>query len=443
MAFVLAHAPCEDSYMREALRNWGGAGRIPRLPARVGLAIRRHWLFTILFSAGLALRIATQAAYRPALVYIDSYRYLSSLSSQDPLGYRVLLWPLNYIGGLASVAAFQHVLGLAMAVALYAVLLRQGMWRWAAALAATPVLLDAYQLQLEQTIMPDVMFEALIVAALTVLLWCGQLSSSRLGAACMLLGASVDVRQVGEVLIIAALVFALVRPVAWRQRLAHSVVIVAVFALPVLAYMAAQFVLNGHFAITQRNGYIFYGRAAAAADCTTLRLPADERALCPPQRVVDALGIDGLVGDPTGPLLSYRPPPGITTEAMANRFERAVFMQQPLAVAESIDRDILKLFAVTRDQVPGDTPIRRWQFQDSYPTYPPLITLRYVARRSPGDGLPTVNRPLASLLRLTSSMVGILPGRCSRSPQSRAWLASAASAAHAAGTQRWRARACS
>ena len=38
--------------------------------------------------------------------------------------------------------------------------------RWLAALAVAPVLLDAYQIQMEQTIMPDVWFEAMIVAAL-------------------------------------------------------------------------------------------------------------------------------------------------------------------------------------------------------------------------------------------------------------------------------------
>jgi hypothetical protein len=68
------------------------------------------------------------------------------------------------------VAAVQHVFGLAMAVALYALLLRRGAPRWAATLAAAPVLLDAYQLQLEQTIMPDVLFETMIAAGLVVLL---------------------------------------------------------------------------------------------------------------------------------------------------------------------------------------------------------------------------------------------------------------------------------
>jgi hypothetical protein len=149
---------------------------------------------------------------------------------------------------------------------------------------------------------------------------------------------------------------------------------------------------------------------AVAADCATLRLPADEEALCPSRQVVDALAIDGLVGDPSGPLLSYRPPPGMTIPAMAVRFERAVITQQPMAVVSAIDRDFIKLFALTRNQVPGDTAITRWQFQTSYPTYPPLITLRYVAQVRPGGGTPAVSRPLAVILRDYQLHGGYTPG---------------------------------
>ena len=62
----------------------------------------------------------------------------------------------------------QHLLGLGMAVAIYLLLLRRGVPRWLAALATAPVLLDAYQLQIEQNVMPDVMFEALIMAGVVV-----------------------------------------------------------------------------------------------------------------------------------------------------------------------------------------------------------------------------------------------------------------------------------
>ncbi len=370
---------------------------------------RHHWLFITVFCAGLVLRIVTQLAYSPALVYIDTYRYLHGDSSLDPLGYLALLWPLQRAGGLAVVAAVQHLLGLGMAVVLYAVLLRRGMWRWAAALAAAPVLLDAYQLQAEQTIMPDVLFEALIVACLALLLWRRIPAVWQVGLAGLAVGVAVDVRQVGIVLVVPVLLFLLARGIRWR-RLAESALFTAGSVIPVLLYMLAQLAVTGHFTFTARNSYVFYGRTAAAADCTTLRLPPDERSLCPSPQVVATLGIDGLVGDPGGPLLSYQPPPGQTLEAMADRFEDAVVTQQPMAVISAIHTDFIKLFALTRDTDPGDMPISRWQFQASYPTYPPLITLGYVASIKPGGGQPSVVRPLAAALRYYQLHGGYTPG---------------------------------
>jgi hypothetical protein len=386
-----------------------GTSRLRGLLMAARTLARRHWLFTIVFSAGLSLRIATQVAYSPALVYIDSYRYLHGESGLDPLGYLALLWPLQRAGGLAAVAAAQHILGLGMAVALYAVLLRRGMWRWAAALAAAPVLLDGYQLQAEQTIMPDVLFEALIVAGLTLLLWRRNPGAWQVGLAGLALGVAVDVRQVGEVLIVPALAFLLIRAMRW-QRLAESALIAVGFTIPVLIYMMVQFGVSGHFTFTQRNLYAFYGRAAAAANCATLRLPPDERSLCPSPQAVGTLGIDGLEGDPAGPLLSYQPPPGMTIGAMADRFERAVVMQQPMAVVSAIQGDFTKLFALARNTAPGDMPISRWQFQTTYPTYRPLITLRYVASIRPGGGQPSVIRPLAEALRGYQLHGGYAPG---------------------------------
>jgi len=370
---------------------------------------RRHWLFVIVACAGLALRIVTQVAYSPALVYIDSYRYLTGDGTLDPLGYLTMLWPLQRAGGLAAVAAVQHLMGLGMALTIYALLLRRGMWRWAAALAAAPVLLDGYQLQVEQTIMPDVLFEALIVTGVALLLWRRRPAAWQIALAGLAMGVAVDVRQVGAVLIVPVLAFVLIRAVGWR-RLAHSAMVVAVFAIPVLAYMLVQFGDSGHFTFTERNLYAFYGRAAAAADCGTLRLPPDERALCPTPQAVRALGIDNLIGSPQGPLLSYAPPPGMSTVAMAQRFERAVVLQQPVAVISAIDRDFIKLFALTRSTSPGDTPISRWQFQATYPTYPTLITLHYVASIRPGGGQPSVIRPLAVALRDYQLHGGFTPG---------------------------------
>jgi hypothetical protein len=58
-----------------------------------------------------------------------------------------------------------------MAAAVYLLLLRLGVWPWLAALATAPLLLDSMQLSLEQYVMSDVLFQALLLAACLLLLW--------------------------------------------------------------------------------------------------------------------------------------------------------------------------------------------------------------------------------------------------------------------------------
>jgi hypothetical protein len=55
--------------------------------------------------------------------------------------------------------------------------------------------------------------------------------------------------------------------------------------------------------------------------------------------------------------------------SIVSAFTRAVIVQQPTRVLASIAGDAGRLFAISRVGVPGDTPIARWQFQTSYPSY--------------------------------------------------------------------------
>ena len=161
-------------------------------------ALRRHWLAAVLLAAGLVLRVLAQFAYRPALFYIDTTRYLyNDAPGMDPVGYKGPLRAILAVANFDAVAAVQHLLGLAMAVVLYLLLLRRGVPRWLAALAIAPVLLDAYQLQIEQTIMPDIWFEALIVAGLAILLWRPAAGLAAAVAAGLVLG-SVGHRRPGR-----------------------------------------------------------------------------------------------------------------------------------------------------------------------------------------------------------------------------------------------------
>jgi hypothetical protein len=349
----------------------GGAGRIYDALV-IKRAMGRHWPFAATFAAGLALRAAAAIAYRPALIYIDTPRYLGGdQGGLDPLGYTyLLLRPVLLAGGgLTGVAVVQHALGLAIAACLYAVATRYGAGRWLGTLAAAPVLLDAYQVQAEQTIMPDVLFEALVVAAMTVLLW-PRPTVLPLVCGAALLGLSATVRQVGELLVLPLLAYVLVTMPRWRPRAVRAVVAVAVFALPVVGYMAfSSAVLGTGFRLSNMNDAYLYGRVAHAADCATLRVPGYERPMCPAPATAAALGVDGLATDPSSAVFSYRPPPGVSRGAAIKAFDEAVLTQQPLRVAAGIADDAVKAFALTRDTAQGDPQVSRWQFQLDYPVY--------------------------------------------------------------------------
>jgi len=349
---------------------WLATALRPGWPAA---ALRRHWLAAALLLIGLILRILTQLAYRPALLYIDTVKYIyNAWPGTDPVGYKLPLRFILFFGDLSTVAAVQHLLGLAMAVTLYLVLLRRGCPRLLAALAIAPVLLDAYQLQMEQTIMPDVWFEALIVAGLAVLLWRPRPGLRAVIAAGLILGASATLRQVGEILVLPAAVFAAVMAGGWRLRAGHAAALCAAFALPIVAYSGISLAQNGHFRLSHSGTSELYGRMAAAADCRALRLAPDERALCPTpsQR---ALGPDGLEHSSASPLKSFAPPAGLARSKAIADFNHQVLWQQPLRVISGIGRDMAKLFTLTRFTSPGDTPISRWQFQYRYPTYASTI----------------------------------------------------------------------
>ena len=157
----------------------GNGSRLDRTIWRAADVLRRHWVLVLLLVVGVVLRAMAQIGYEPALLFIDSKKYIfgttsdyNAWGSYDPIGYTLMvLRPVLMFADLAFVALLQHVLGLAMAVALYVLMLRRGVSSWLAALAVAPVLLDAYQLNAEQTIMPDVLFEALLVAGIVLLLW--------------------------------------------------------------------------------------------------------------------------------------------------------------------------------------------------------------------------------------------------------------------------------
>jgi hypothetical protein len=442
-------APRQDRLAR--LR--AGARQLPALA-------RQHWAFTLPLAAGLMLRILAQIAYRPALIYIDSSKYLlGNYPGDDPPGYQFAIKPVLAVGNLDMIAVIQHLLGLAMAVTLYLLLLRRGAPRWLSALACVPVLLDGYQVQIEQTVMPDVMFEALIVAGLAALLWSRRPVPWMTAAAGLAFGASATARQIGEIFIVPALGYLLIVIPGWRNRLKHAGLLCLAFALPILAASYRNYAdpqLHSFSLAPYASGSI-YGRIAEAANCTTLQVPTYERHLCPDAAQKLRLGPDGLDHNAVSPIRGAWIPslspadyqtlkqlcpksvpltPGSTqyhvVASMCGRvtsnFDRRVLVQQPLNVVASVAKDAVKLFALHRATSPGDVPIDRWQFQPSYPTYGIYVSINSHGvlvfggynhdgvRQTVGTGAqfrggnPVVIRPVAAFLHGYQFDGGYTPG---------------------------------
>ena len=380
--------------------------------ARLAAMLRAHWLAAALLVAGLALRVVAQVSYRPALFYIDTTRYLFNAEGMDPVGYKGPLRAILLVANFDAVAAVQHLLGLAMAIAIYLLLLRRGVPRWLAALAIAPVLLDAYQVQIEQTVMPDVWFEALIVAGLAILLWRPEAGWRRVAAAGVVLGTSATVAQVGEALLLPALIYVLAAGGGWRHALGRAAAMVVSFVLPIVAYSTGSYLLTGDFFLSHTGVTSFYGRAAAAADCATLRLPPRERGMCP-TAAQQANGPDWLEYADGSPIRPYyaKLPRGVT-DSLISDFNHRVLTQQPQRLLGAYTSDVAKLFALTRDGDRGDTPIARWQFQTRFPYYPPHASRQVVSAITGryGGGAPAVWRPGATFLRSYQLGGGYTPG---------------------------------
>jgi hypothetical protein len=346
---------------------------IARVLVASGRVLRTHPVPAVLLAAGLVLRVLAQLAYHPALLYTDSLKYLyGAWSGADPVGYTAILKPILLVGDLGTVALVQHLLGLAVAVAIYALLVRRGVPRWLGALAMAPILLDAYQLQIEQTIMPDVWFEAFVVAALVLLLWRPEPSLRLIAISGLIIGASATVRQIGLILVMPALLYLAAATTTRKLAMRGALTMLVTFAIPVLAYSGISQAKTGHFNLSDEGSIA--GRIFASVNCATIVLPADERPLCPTPSQ-QANGVDWLEHSRLSPMKNFPVPDGVSQYALISGFDSAVEQQQPLRIIGGILKDSLHLFDLTKTQVPGATPIYRWQFQQSYPRFLPEINV--------------------------------------------------------------------
>ncbi|MBB3665794.1 hypothetical protein FB384_004753 [Prauserella sediminis] len=401
----------------------------PALLKRRALELgRHHWLFLVVFVAGLGLRAAAWLAYPPALLYGDSFRYLDNVGTHNPTGLHPIgydlfvLEPVLAVGGLGLVSFLQHVVGLGCGLALYALARRLGVRRnWLAALAAAPVLLDAYEVQIEQMIMSDVWFQVILVAVLWLLLGTkrgGQPPVWATAVAGVLFGVAVIFRMVALPLALPAVVFLLIAGgvwrrwgtwAAWRTILVRVATLLLPFALVVVGYGAYYASWSGHFALSPSTGNVLYARGAVVADCQNLELAERLRPACPDEPLDERMGSDRYAHIGADDEWRAQWPEGTNIVRIQQDFGKEVIRQQPFDVAVAIMTDFLKGFRGWRVDTPGDVSVERWHFQSTYQFYNHEEKSREYALRYSGEE-PESRPTLGTALRWYQLFGGFTPG---------------------------------
>jgi Dolichyl-phosphate-mannose-protein mannosyltransferase len=362
---------------------------------------RSHWGFGCVLAAAVVLRFAALVAF-PPLWFTDSFDYvrIGLHPFPHPLrpdGYGFFLWLLRPFRSFVLVVTVQHLMGSAMGIMVYALVRRRyGRPRWVACLAAVPVLFDAYELQLEQLVMSDVLFMFLVVSAVTVVLWREKTTWRAGSVAGVLLALAGLTRTVGLPLVALLVVFLLLRRAGWRTVVA----IAAAAALPVIGYALWFQSATGHFAITNVDGVFLWGRTAAFADCAKIKPPADLAMMCPRRPVGERAASSSQIWEKDSPVASRDD----AANVRGRRFALAAIAAQPWDYAATVGDGLKLTFGWTRNDYPKRSVSRLYQFPRDTRTQPgyPLIqgheSAAVVAYAGPG---PTgaIHGPYAGWLR--------------------------------------------
>jgi hypothetical protein len=347
-----------------------------------GRIVRAHGVFAIVLSAAIVLRVITVLGYPTVSWFGDSGTYLGAAlhlvpSLIRPSGYSVFLWLLRPFHSLFVVAAVQHLLGVLTGVMVYALVWRAARARWPqsdwlpgalGALVTVPVLLDAYQIQLEQLLMADELFIFLTVAAVTVVRWRPRLTWRAAAAAGLLMAFGALTRSTGLPLLIVLVICLLVRLIQGKElRIGWRPVVgaVVVFAIPMLAYVFWFQSVHKTFSLTRTDQIWLYGRTVDFADCTVMK----------PRPEVAALCRDGLPKDPKaaaawealwGSTSAFHRIPdgvgGVKANELAGEFAWLAIEKQPGDYLRVIARDTFRAFGWNREPYPNRITVEGYRF---------------------------------------------------------------------------------
>ncbi|GAA0393359.1 hypothetical protein GCM10009530_50890 [Microbispora corallina] len=402
----------------------GAAGTGPRrLLAGVPPWARRHRWFLGVFGLGTLLRLVAVAGYRPALWFPDSYTYVVTAMRPRPdlvrpAGYSMFLRLLEPFHSFALVVVAQHVLGLLTGAMVYAAARRGGAAAWAAVLASAPVLLDAYQVELEHLLVSDPLFGFLVTAAV----WASlrrPVSGPRAVALGVLLAAATLTRTVGLPLVAVFAAFLVWRALrdghtGWRGPARRAGLLLLAALVPLGAYAGWFYATYQRIGLIGSNGVFLYARTMSFADCGVMRPPADLRVLCDPRPPSARPASQEYIWSFDSPLVRL---PGITftpeTDSLAMRFASLAIRSQPLDYAASALTELGRSFVWTRPVYPDPATYGYYEFPRTPPPppgrHPAVVGTRFAERYEQGPLTVGVAEPYAGMLR-AYQRVAFLPG---------------------------------
>ncbi len=400
------------------------------VPAVIRRAVADNKLFAILLVPAFLLRVDAELGYRWQSWFNDSWDYMDTAITLrlDPTrtsGYALYMWLLKPFHSLALVTISQHVMGLLVAVMIYALARhRFGAPEWLAVVMTLPVLYDGFEIQLEHLILADTLFLFLVMAAVTLLLWwplrrASALTWLRCAGAGLLVGLSAIVRATGLPLLPVFGLYLLIAlglaRVGWRTLLASAAAFAIAGIAPVLGYAGAYDVQHGEFATSESAGVFLYSRVMTFADCSKLSLPVDLLELCttvPPDKRPIA---QAYIWAPASPLNVF---PGSKFSPLPNKLAEEFAIKaiegQPLAYVRTVLDDTWRAFDWPRTAFPNAATYDEYLFgYVSVPVAPghavdgyPSSAQAYLDGANPAT---SVVNPFAGLIRLYQRYI-YLPG---------------------------------
>jgi hypothetical protein len=334
-----------------------------------------HWQFGLVVVAALAVRVVVVLGYPPILWFSDSYNYLYDAVTHIPdqvraNGYPFFLQLLLPLHSDDAIGLVQAAMGVAIGIAIYALLRHRGLPWQGAALPALPVLFDAYELHLEHMVTADPLFIFLVTVAVVILCWSDRPSVWTMAVAGLLIGYATLVRSVGEPLLVVALIGMLIRRVGWRRLLTLAVTGI----VPICAYMIWFHGTYGQYALTDSSGSFLYSRVSTFAECSKMNVPPLVAFLCDPTKLKDrpvageyiwadneALPYAQYHGSPDyytpmyhayGSDTSLRFTPEVS--ALAKQFAESAIESQPEDYLKAVAHDVLHTFGWNRQPDPDD-----------------------------------------------------------------------------------------